>query len=82
MENRKKTSITGSVRCYDTEKEESDSMSIMLELVSEGDYNVSSDFAKSLFGSVMTAVIRGTVSNKAATAAEQTHVKTVKSEEK
>jgi hypothetical protein len=80
MESKKRTSITGSVRHYDTEKEEADSMSIMLETNSEGAYSISSDFAKNLFGSVMTAALRGTVANKIVAPAEQTNVKAVKSE--
>ena len=80
MDNKKRASITGSVRCYDIEKEEADSMSIMLEINSEGAYSISSDFAKNLFGSVMTAALRGTVANKIVASAEQTNIKAAKSE--
>lgn len=78
----KRTSITGSVRCYDTEKEEADSVSILLEVSSEGDYGISSDLAKNLFGNVMTAVIRGNLPSKTIIPTEQENVKSVKVEGK
>ena len=82
MGNARRTSITGSVRCYGSEKEEADSASILIEVSSEGDYGISSDLAKSLFGNTMTAVLRGYLPSKPVTVTDQATVKAVKTENK
>jgi hypothetical protein len=74
----KRTSITGSVRCVDEESVEINSASILLEVSSEGNYSVSPDLAKSLFGNVMAAVLRGNMQNRTVSAAEQVVTKPVK----
>jgi hypothetical protein len=76
----KRTSITGSVRCQDTERDEVDSVSVLLEVASEGNYGISSDLAKNMFGNVMSAIIRGNLPSKAGATPEP--VKGTKAEEK
>ena len=77
-----RTSINGSVRCYDTEREEADSVSILLEVNSQGDYTISPDMAKSLFGNAMTVVLRGALSNKTIAPADQANGKAVRADDK
>lgn len=59
-----RTSITGSVRYADDKSAEVDSVSVLLELNSEGNYGISSDLAKNLYGNVMSAIVRGGLPSK------------------
>lgn len=59
-----RTSITGSVRHADDKLEEVDSVSVLLEVNNEGNYGISSDLAKNLYGNVMSAIVRGGLPSK------------------
>ncbi len=82
MKNGTRTSINGSVRCYDADREEADFVSIMLDVNSQGNYTISPDMAKSLFGNAMTAVLRGNLSSKTIAPADQANGKAVRADDK
>jgi hypothetical protein len=75
-----RTSITGSVRHADDKSEEVDSVSVLLEVNSEGNYGISSDLSKILYGNVMSAIVRGGLPSK--TGATPESVKGTKEEGK